>query len=190
MRKPFEMVVTGMMGVVLLLGQGCATVFGSGTGDEEMVQEEQIDEPAIKYIQPPSALVTTPLTKPAMRAELSARNATGLPQGALSDVLFDFDEATLRADALPILQVTARRLNNDGVSRVILEGRGDEAGTAAYNIVLGDRRAKRVKAYLQELGLLSVSLKTMSYGKDRPLCFQHSSDCLQQNRSVHFVVKD
>jgi peptidoglycan-associated lipoprotein len=190
MRNPLELVLTGMLSVALLLGQGCATSFGSGTGDEEMVQEEQIEEPAIKYIPPPSARVAAPLKNSAMRAELSARNATGLPQGALSDVLFDFDEATLRADALPILQVTAGRLNNEGVSRVILEGHGDEAGTAAYNIVLGDRRAKRVKAYLQELGLLSVSLKTMSYGKDRPLCFQHSSDCLQQNRSVHFVVKD
>lgn len=114
-------------------------------GDEEMVQEEQIEEPAIKYIPPSSARVAAPLKNSAMRAELSARNATGLPQGALSDVLFDFDEATLRADALPLLQVTARRLNNEGVSRVILEGRGDEAGTAAYNIVLGDRRAKRVR---------------------------------------------
>jgi peptidoglycan-associated lipoprotein len=125
-----------------------------------------------------------------MRAELSARNATGLPQGALPDVLFDFDQATLRKDALPVLEATAKRLNDNGVTGLILEGRGDEAGTAAYNLVLGDRRAKRVKSYLQELGLLSVNLKTTSYGKDRPLCLLHSSDCWQKNRSVHFVVKD
>ena len=121
MRKPHELVLTGMLSVPLLLGQGCATSFGSGTGDEEMVQEEQIEEPAIKYIPTPSARVTAPLKHSAMRAELSARNATGLPQGALSDVLFDFDEATLRADALSILQVTARRLTNEGVSRVFLK---------------------------------------------------------------------
>jgi len=55
--------------------------------------------------------------------------------------------------------------------------------------VLGERRAKSVKSYLQELGL-SVQLRTTSYGKDRPLCFKHSETCMQKNRSVHFVVKE
>ena len=105
------------------------------------------------------------------------------------DVLFDFDRASLRTDALPVLEANAKRLTDEGVTRLLLEGRGDEAGTAAYNIVLGDRRAKSVKYYLQELGL-SVDLRTTSYGKDRPVCFQHSDDCMQKNRSVHFVVKE
>ena len=70
-----------------------------------------------------------------------------------------------------------------------LEGRGDEIGTTAYNLVLGERRAKSVKSYLQELGL-RLQLKTTSYGKDRPLCISHSEGCMQRNRSVHFVVKE
>jgi len=74
------------------------------------------------------------------------------------------------------------------VARLILEGRGDEFGTSAYNLVLGERRAKNVKSYLRELGL-SIDVKTTSYGKDRPLCFEHSGDCRQRNRSVHFVVR-
>jgi peptidoglycan-associated lipoprotein len=104
------------------------------------------------------------------------------------DVLFDFDRASLRTDALPVLEANAQRLMNAGVTRLLLEGRGDEAGTAAYNIILGDRRAKSVKFYLQDLGL-SVDLNTTSYGKDRPVCLQHSDDCMQKNRSVHFVVR-
>jgi len=106
----------------------------------------------------------------------------------LMDVLFDFDRASLRPDALPVLEANAKRLQKEGVTRLLLEGRGDEAGTAAYNLILGDRRARTVRFYLQELGL-AVDLKTTSYGKDRPICFQHSEDCMQQNRSVHFVVK-
>ena len=109
--------------------------------------------------------------------------------GALSDVLFDFDEAILRHDALPVLEANAKRLKQDGVKRLTLEGRGDEVGTSAYNLVLGERRARSVRSYLQELGL-SVQFKTTSYGKDRPLCFQHSEGCMQKNRSVHFTVKD
>ena len=105
------------------------------------------------------------------------------------DALFDFDRATLREDARLVLEVNAKRLQKNGVTRLLLEGRGDEMGSSEYNLVLGDRRARNVKRYLQDLGL-AVELKTTSYGKDRPLCFQHSEDCMQRNRSVHFIVKE
>lgn len=189
MRKAPEIALMGMLIVTALLVQACATLSGSGTGDEQTAQGELINEPTIKYIPPQDFGVTTSRTRPSMQAELSARNATGLPRGSLMDALFDFDRASLRPDALPVLEANAKRLQKDGVTRLLLEGRGDEVGTAAYNIVLGDRRAKNVKSYLQRLGL-SVDLKTTSYGKDRPLCFQHSEDCMQRNRSVHFVVKE
>ncbi|TKS59892.1 MAG: hypothetical protein EWM72_01749 [Nitrospira sp.] len=189
MRQARDFVVFGTLAITVLLAQGCATKSGSGTGDERMAQEERIGEPAIKEIPPNDLSVTTSRTSPPMRTELFARNATGLTKGSLIDVLFDFDRAFIRVDALPVLEANAKRLKEDGVTRVLLEGRGDEVGTAAYNIVLGERRAKSVKSYLQQLGL-SIDLKTTSYGKDRPLCFQHSSDCLQRNRSVHFVVKE
>ncbi|HTL63016.1 MAG TPA: OmpA family protein [Nitrospira sp.] len=188
MKKSAEIIFLGALGLGCLLPQGCATQSGAVGGDE--FAEELIDEPMIKHIPPPEyggLLASRP--RSSARAELSAVNATGLPPGALSDVLFDFDQAVLRRDALPILEANAERLDHDGVRRLTLEGRGDEAGTAAYNLVLGERRAKSVKAYLQELGL-GLQFKTTSYGKDRPLCYQHSEGCMQKNRSVHFVVKE
>ncbi len=189
MRTPRACIVLGMLASAFLFEQGCATTSGSGTGDERMAHEERIGEPTIKDIPPKDLGMATSRTSPAMRAELSARNATGMVTGSLTDVLFDFDRASLRMDALPILEANAKRLKETGVTHVLLEGRGDEIGTAAYNIVLGDRRAKSVKSYLRQLGI-AIDLKTTSYGKDRPLCFQHSGDCLQKNRSVHFVVKE
>jgi peptidoglycan-associated lipoprotein len=189
MQQVDKIAVCGVLALVVLVQQGCATKSGSGTGDQRTAQEERIGDPGIKEIPSADLGVATSRTSPAMRAELSARNATGLVKGALMDVWFDFDRASLRPDALPVLEANAKRLQEDGVARVLLEGRGDEVGTAAYNIVLGDRRARTVKSYLQQLGL-SVDLRTTSYGKDRPLCFQHSLECLQKNRSVHFVVKE
>jgi len=186
MTKPVEFILLGALGLGCLLPQGCATHSGSVGGEE--YAEEQIDEPRIKHILPPEHSITA--SRPRIsRAELSAINATGLPAGALSDVLFDFDQSVLRRDALPVLETNARRLEQDGVTLLTLEGRGDEIGTSAYNLVLGERRAKSVKAYLQELGL-ELRLKTASYGKDRPLCIQHNENCMQRNRSVHFVVKE
>lgn len=189
MRVSREWAMVGMLSVALLGVEACATKTVSGAGDERMVREERIGDPEIKEVPPKDVGVTTSRTSPAMRAELSARNATGLTKGLLTDALFDFDRASLRTDALPVLEANAEQLKAQGVKRVLLEGRGDEVGTVAYNIVLGDRRAKSVKSYLQQLGL-PVDLKTTSYGKDRPLCFQHSSDCWQMNRSVHFVVNE
>jgi peptidoglycan-associated lipoprotein len=186
MKKVAELLILGTLGLGSLLVQACATQSGSVGGDE--LAQEQIDEPMIKHIPPSEFSMTASRPRPS-RAELSALNATGLPQGALSDVLFDFDQAVLRRDALPALEANAKRLMHDGVSRLLLEGRGDEIGTAAYNLVLGERRARSVQSYLEERGL-SLHLKTTSYGKDRPLCYQHSEDCLQKNRSVHFVVKE
>ncbi|MBI3357883.1 MAG: OmpA family protein [Nitrospirae bacterium] len=189
MRQARYFIVFGTLAITALLAQGCATKSGAGTGHERMAQEERVGEPAIKEISPSDLGVATSRTSPSMRTELSARNATGLTVGALMDILFDFDRDSIRVDALPVVEANARRLKEDGVTRVLLEGRGDEVGTSAYNIVLGERRAKNVKSYLQQLGL-SVDLKTTSYGKDRPLCFQHTNDCMQKNRSVHFVVKE
>jgi peptidoglycan-associated lipoprotein len=186
MNKPAEFILLSALGLGCLLPQGCATHSGSVGGDE--YAEEQIDEPTIKHILPPEHSITA--SRPRIsRAELSAINATGLPAGALSDVLFDFDQSVLRRDALPVLEANARRLEQDGATLLTLEGRGDEIGTSAYNLVLGERRAKSVKSYLQELGL-GLRLRTASYGKDRPLCLQHNEPCMQRNRSVHFVVKE
>jgi peptidoglycan-associated lipoprotein len=189
MRKAPEFVLMGMLAMASLLLQACATQSGSGAGDEQLAQTELITEQTIKDIPPPQIGITTSRPTVSRRAELSARNSTGLQRGMLMDVLFDFDRSTLREDILPVLESNAQVLKTEGVTRLLLEGRADEIGTAAYNLVLGESRARHVKTYLQDLGLIA-DLETTSYGEDRPLCFQHNSDCFQKNRSVHFVVKE
>lgn len=180
----------GLLAALVALGlSGCATKSGSGTGDERIASEERIADPAIRDLTPQDVGTPTSRTSPGMRAELAARNATGEIRNILMDVLFDFDQATLRTDALPVLEANAKRLKEDRNKRILLEGRGDEMGTSAYNLVLGERRAKAVRSYLKQLGL-DVDLRTTSYGKDRPLCFEHQKECWQKNRSVHFVVKE
>ena len=181
MRHVRQLGAVGTLAMTVLLAQGCATQSGSGTGTERTAQEERIGEQTIKEIdldRSRSASRTSPTTP----SELSTGES-------LMDVLFDFDRDNLRTDALPVLEANAARLKRDSITRVLLEGRGDEIGTSAYNIVLGERRAKSVKNYLQQLGL-AIDLKITSYGKDRPLCFQHTNECMQKNRSVHFIIKE
>ncbi|UVT14479.1 MAG: OmpA family protein [Nitrospira sp.] len=188
MRQVCSVTLLGMSVLAVLLAQGCATKSGSGAGQTGRAQEERINEPTIKEIPSDDSQLADSRISPAMQSELASRNATGLVAGMLSDILFDFDRDSLRMDSMRVLEANAKQLQNGRVTRLLLEGRGDEMGTSAYNLVLGERRARNVKSYLQQLGL-SLDVNTTSYGKDRPLCFEHNGDCRQKNRSVHFTVK-
>ncbi|MFO0705500.1 MAG: OmpA family protein [Nitrospira sp.] len=190
MRTPSQLMLASMLTILTGVGlQGCATKSGSGAGEERIGTVERIQDQAIRDLPQQGLASPTSRTSPAMRAELAARNATGAARNSLLDVLFDFDQATIRPDAVPVLEANAARLKDEGAKRLLLEGRGDEIGTAAYNIVLGERRARAVRSYLHQLGL-NTELRITSYGKDRPLCVEHDSGCMQKNRSVHFVVKE
>lgn len=195
MQKVRGYILMGMLAGATLFAQACASQSASTAGEEHQMGKEQsakaerIDEQEIRHIPPPEFSMTPARVKPSLRAELSPTISNGKTSGFLTDVLFDFDRAVLREDALPVLNANANFLKRTGVSRLLLEGRGDEIGTSSYNLVLGDSRAKHVKAYLNELGVM-VDLETTSYGKDRPLCFRHDNDCRQMNRSVRFVIKE
>jgi peptidoglycan-associated lipoprotein len=97
-------------------------------------------------------------------------------------VHFAFDRADLNALELPLLQRASRCLMSDTGEHVVIEGDADERGTVEYNLALGDRRANAVQNYLRNLGVSSEQLKTMSYGKEKPLCTEHTENCWAQNR--------
>ncbi|HET9963209.1 MAG TPA: OmpA family protein [Nitrospiraceae bacterium] len=184
-----------LVGLLAFLGgavlDGCASKSGTSGGTTATGQkprmEEHIAAPAVKEIVP----AAEPASPPPLRSvEMAARNATGPHDIPFPDVLFDFDQYVLRDDALMTVEANAKRLKDNGVKKILLEGRCDEIGTSEYNMVLGERRASGVKRYLQNLGFEDLQIEVTSYGKDRPLCLQHNAVCWQKNRSVHFVVKD
>ena len=70
-----------------------------------------------------------------------------------------------------------------------IEGHCDERGTADYNVVLGDKRSKAARGYLIELGVNPKQVTTVSYGKERPFCLEHSESCYQQNRRGHVLLR-
>lgn len=107
----------------------------------------------------------------------------------LSDVYFDYDQFVLRSDAKTALEGNARRLKAENGAKLLIEGHCDEQGTVAYNLVLGERRARMVEQYLKDLGIASSRLQITSYGKEKPFCSVHSDHCWQQNRRAHFVLQ-
>jgi peptidoglycan-associated lipoprotein len=99
------------------------------------------------------------------------------------------EEFQIRKDAMPVLDANASWFRANGSMTVLIEGHCDERGTVAYNLVLGEKRARAAKKYLQDLGVQASQLQTTSYGETRPFCKQQNEDCYQQNRRAHFVTQ-
>ncbi len=109
---------------------------------------------------------------------------------ALSDIYFDYDQFSIRDDAGTLLTANAQLLSEKFAdAQIVVEGHCDERGTRSYNMVLGERRAKAVKHYLQDLGVPAENLQVVSYGKEKPFCMEPTEACWQENRRGHFVIK-
>lgn len=107
----------------------------------------------------------------------------------LVDIHFDYDKSAIRQSERDKLATAAKLLKADGKRKVLVEGHCDERGTSAYNLALGDRRAKAVKKYLADLGVAASRIQTTSFGKERPLCTEQNEDCYQRNRRGHFAAQ-
>jgi len=97
-------------------------------------------------------------------------------------VHFPFNSDEIDPSDKPSLDRSARCLKADRALHVTVEGNADERGTEEYNLALGDRRATAVAKYLESLGASQAQLKTVSYGKEQPLCDHHNEECWSQNR--------
>jgi len=104
------------------------------------------------------------------------------------DVFFDFDVSVLRPDAKATLDNNIAWLKTNSELRIIVEGHCDERGTNEYNLALGERRAKAVKAYLVAGGIDVERISTISYGEERPFVLGHDESAWKWNRRGHFVV--
>ena len=97
-------------------------------------------------------------------------------------VQFDFDRYDLDADDQARLRAQAQWLNQYANRTLTVEGHCDERGTREYNLGLGERRANAVRQYLVSQGVNAGRVKTISYGKERPLCVSSDEGCWTRNR--------
>ena len=158
-------------------GQSATSTIEAGREAESA--PEQIAPPGVssESSAPPTALSSP--TGPGAAVDASS----------LADIFFDFDQYTIRRDAHSALSANAAWMNIRSGKVVVIEGHCDERGTQAYNLVLGDKRARSAKRYLEDLGVPAARLKTTSYGELRPFCKERDEGCYQQNRRAHFVVQ-
>lgn len=105
-------------------------------------------------------------------------------------VFFAEDQSTLSNQARSTLDKQAKWLNLYSKYTVTIEGHADERGTRQYNIALGARRANAVRDYLIAQGISGSRLKTISYGKERPVAVCNDDSCWTQNRRAVTVLNN
>jgi peptidoglycan-associated lipoprotein len=103
-------------------------------------------------------------------------------------IFFDTDSSSIRADAAQTLDRQAQWLQRYPNYAITIEGHADERGTREYNLALGARRAAATRDYLASRGVPAQRMKTISYGKERPVAVCDDISCWSQNRRAVTVL--
>ena len=105
-------------------------------------------------------------------------------------VHFQEDSPALTGEAQGILRNQARWLNQYPQYTITIEGHADERGTREYNLALGARRAMSVRTFLSRQGVNAARIRTISYGKERPVATCDAPSCWTQNRRAQTILND
>ncbi len=124
----------------------------------------------------------------ALKRDAAAAAAAEKEQTAFEDIYFVFDKSTIEPEAREILKRLAGLLGSNKNYSLVVEGHCDERGTVEYNLALGQSRADAAMKYLVDLGLDKESIKTITYGKERPLDPGHDEEAWAKNRRAHFLT--
>ncbi|MEO1207602.1 MAG: peptidoglycan-associated lipoprotein Pal [Pseudomonadota bacterium] len=103
-------------------------------------------------------------------------------------VYFSTDSSDITPEARQTLQKQAQWLQKYPQFTITVEGHADERGTREYNIALGARRATAVRNFLAQSGINSSRVRTISYGKERPVAVCDDISCWSQNRRAQTVL--
>jgi peptidoglycan-associated lipoprotein len=183
--------------VTAIIGVGCAKKKVAAQGPPPPSQPTTAA--ATPQPAPPQSRATTPTPAPATVAQQPSRMPNAQTRARIDtllarieDAYFDYDQHTLRPDAIKALQADSTELRDILKDypdyKLSIEGHCDERGSAEYNMALGQERADAAKAYLVQVGIPSGQLATVSYGKEKPVCDEHDEACWQKNRRVHIVA--
>ena len=105
-------------------------------------------------------------------------------------IYFDYDQDTLREDALSDLLKVSRLMKDNPKYTLLVEGHADERGTREYNLALSERRAKAVENFLSASGVSSFNVEVVGYGEEKPVDNGSNESAWSQNRRAElFFIK-
>jgi peptidoglycan-associated lipoprotein len=181
----------------IAINNGIGTVPGSGTRNIIPAETTTYTITANSPLGNATATATVTVTgPPPPPTRTPAPRSTGTLESRvlsdLRDAYFDYDSNNIREEAraalLGDLDALKRILADFPNAAIAIEGHCDERGSAEYNLGLGDRRSTSARDFLVQQGIPADKLKTISYGKERPVCTEASEECWQKNRRAHFAA--
>jgi peptidoglycan-associated lipoprotein len=149
-------------------------------------QQEEADRAAAERARAEQQRLAEEQAKQDEAAE--ARERAAAAATGLQPVYFDFDQSFIRNEAREVMKANADWLKANPRVKIRIEGNADERGTVEYNQALGQRRAASAKKYLTDLGISGSRISLISYGKEKPVCNEHSEDCWQKNRRADLIA--
>lgn len=197
--SPAKAGIVVAMGLVLLVSQGCSMKWlqsdgetGAGAGQNggsggglkgfsKNPSEERLGKGG------DIASLSSSGMSARQRAELTKEEKAAIEAG-LQDVFFGYDQWVLSDSGMEALNLDAQWLKDHPGAVMKVEGHCDERGTADYNMVLGEKRAKTARGYLIESGVAPKQVAIVSYGKARPFCSDPAESCYRQNRRGHVLL--
>ncbi len=152
----------------------------------EVTTTQETPKEAAPAAEAPKAEAPAPAPEVAKEAPVEKAAAA---EAGLKPIYFDFDKSFIRDDAKSVMKANAEWLKANPKVKVKIEGNCDERGTIEYNQALGQRRAASAKKYLTDMGVAANRISLISYGKEKPICSDHSEDCWQKNRRDDLVAE-
>jgi peptidoglycan-associated lipoprotein len=152
--------------------------------------------------QPETAKAAPPAARQPVSEQVAQTQRPAMPSDAtkatiqslidrIQDIYFGYDKHNLTPEAESTLQSDAKTLReilkDYPTYKLTIQGYADERGSDEYNIALGDQRAKNAEEFLERLGLPASQLRTVSFGKEKPVCTEHTESCWQRNRRAHIT---
>lgn len=144
---------------------------------------DDVVEPGVAVSQPETRAPVVP-TGPAVGSQEHFVRAVN----GQNVIYFDTDRYNIDSADAAALQTQAQYLGQYPNISITIEGHADERGTREYNLALGERRANAAKNYLASLGVDPGRIRTVSYGKERPVALGSNESAWAQNRRAVSIV--
>jgi hypothetical protein len=107
----------------------------------------------------------------------------------LADIYLAQDRQTIAGETAALLAETAELMEKESGWSLQLEAHCDDRGTAAYGLVVGEERVRKIKTILKDMGVLATQLMSTSYGLEQPLCGEATSMCWEENLRTMWAIR-
>lgn len=180
-----------MAGATALILTACAT---KPDPEPEIEVVQEVIEAPVEIIEPDPTPEVVPLPPIVQQADPNlpipgTAEDFAFQSGGEPRVFFGYDQFDLSPEARDVLRRQANWLNIYQDAVATIEGHADERGTREYNLALGARRADSVKSFLVSQGVSPDRLRTISYGKERPIDARSNESGWARNRNGYTSLR-